>query len=231
MSKSKSDVQLVRYKQGKFSFEIMTKPGTVRLFLEGKLGWDKVLSADAIFTNAKKGNIAKSSDLTKVFGTDDVNKCAEIMVRQGDHQVSAQERKEDISQRKREILAYLHKTYTDQTGLPHPLTRLEVAVTESKVKIDLSRSVHVQAEEIVKKMLGVLVFRKGTSQYSVSVPKQYRTSVGAIVNKFSPSLHKEIRGADNITWKMSLSLGDVDRFLLEMNSVTEGNFTLEKIEV
>lgn len=221
-----SSIQYVRYKKGKHSFEIMTKHGSVRLFLAGKLGWDKVLSADAIFTNAKKGNIARDQDLKEVFGTSDINKCAEVIVREGDAQISASERKEDIDTHRRSIIGYLHSSFTDQTGIAHPIARLESVLDEAKIRIDPSLSVHKQAEEVIKKMQGKLVFKKGTTDYTITVNKQHAKKCSTIVNKYSPAMHKEQRNTDGITWKVCLSLGDMTQFMNDMNKITEGDFTM-----
>jgi len=225
---SVSKDQLVRYKKGKYSFEIITKKGSVQLFLEGKLGWDKVLAVDAIFTNSKKGDIARKSELISVFGSDDINKCAEFMVRQGNAQISASERKEDTQKHKRAVLSYLNKSYTDQAGLPHPVTRLEIALEESKTRIDPTVSVNKIAEEFIKKMMGKLVFKKGGEDYTLSVPKEYAKKCSAVVHRFSPSLHKEIRSETGTIWKICLNLPDFDSFVAEMNRFTTGNFTLER---
>jgi rRNA metabolism SBDS family protein len=219
--------QTVRYKKGKHSFEILTKQGSVRQFLTGKLGWDKVLSADVIFTNSKKGDIAKKQDLITVFGTDDVNKCAEIMVRQGDAQVSASERKEDISVHRRQILEYLHKTYTDQAGLPHPLVRLETILEEAKIRIDPAVSVHKHCEDVIKRMIGKIVFKRNASDYTITVPKEHVKTCRDVVCKYCPVGRKEIREAGSTTWKVSITSSDFDNFLLEMNKITGGDFTVK----
>lgn len=219
-------MQLVRYKKGKHSFEIATKPGSVRLFLTGKLGWDKVLSAEAIFTNAKKGNVAREQDLKEVFGFSDINKCAEIIAREGDAQVSASERKEDIDNHFRAILGYLHRSYTDQTGNRYPISKLELIMEEAKIKVDPTVSVHKQAEEVIKKMQGKIVFKKGTSDYTITVSREYSKKCSAVVYKYSPSMHKEQRNSAGTTWKVCLSLAEIDNFTSEMNKITEGDFVM-----
>ena len=45
--------QIVRYKKGRVVFEVVTKPGSVRKYRAGKLGWNNVLIADQVFSNFK----------------------------------------------------------------------------------------------------------------------------------------------------------------------------------
>lgn len=56
--------QLVRYKQGKNTFEIMVKPGTVKKYREGKLDINSVIETDVIFKNQSKGDRANGNDLS-----------------------------------------------------------------------------------------------------------------------------------------------------------------------
>lgn len=221
-----SNIQLVKYKKGKISFEIVTKPGSVKLFLNNKLGWDKVLAADAIFTNYKKGNVAKMSDLKAAFGTDDVNKCAEIIVKEGDTQTSAKERKENIDDHHKKVVTYMHRSYVDQTGNSYPIARLELILAESKVQIDPNVNVHKIAEDIIRKMLGKAVFKRNSVDYTVSVDKKYYKDISSIIYKFSPTIHKENRGKENITWKVSILSSDMNMFTSEMNKITEGDYKM-----
>ena len=55
--------QVVRYKKDKQTFEVLTNPGSVLKFREGKLGWDKVLATDVVFTNSSRGDRARDGDV------------------------------------------------------------------------------------------------------------------------------------------------------------------------
>lgn len=62
-----STTQLVRFKRGKHSFEVMTNVGSAQKFRDGKLGLDNVLQADVVWTNQSKGERAKGSELKYIF--------------------------------------------------------------------------------------------------------------------------------------------------------------------
>lgn len=220
-----SNNQLVRYRKGKHSFEIMTKPGSVRLFRAGKLGWDKVLVADAIFTNSKKGNIAKSNDLVNVFGTDEIDKCAQIMIRDGEAQVSATERKENMEKHRRAVIGYIHNTYLDANNLPHPIARLESIPEQAKVHLDPNGSIQRQAEEIVKRMHGTLVFKKATAEYTVLLEHAYAKKCTGVIYKYC-SDPKDTWDATGCIWKLQISPREFDNFINELNKITQGDYVL-----
>ena len=58
--------QLVRFKSGKITFEILTKPGTCLKFRQGKLGFDSVMFADEVFKNFAKGERPTNEELVYV---------------------------------------------------------------------------------------------------------------------------------------------------------------------
>jgi ribosome maturation protein SDO1 len=217
--------QIVRYKKGRVVFEVVTKPGSVRKYRAGKLGWNNVLIADQVFSNFKKGNVAKSSDLVSVFGTNNSQTILETIVREGELCVSAAERKEDMDAHRRQVIGYLHKTYVDASGLPHPVTRLEGTVDESKVRLDVAVNPKKQAEEVVKKMLGKLVFKKSSMEFTLFLEHKYAKKCQGIVYK-NCEVSKESWDQQGCRWILLSSPGDFDGFVAEMNKVTSGDYLL-----
>ncbi len=217
--------QLVRYRKGGHSFEIITKPGSVRLYRDNKLPWNKVLVIDAIFTNSKKGNVAKSSDLLKVFGTEDIDTCAKTIVTEGEAQVSASERKEDMEKYRKAVLGYIHRNYLDAGGLPHPRPRLETLPEQTKVRLDPNGSVENQAEEIIRKMQGILVFKKGTVEYTLLLEHKYAKKCTGVIYKYC-SNPKDTWDVAGCIWKLQISPREFDAFISELNKITQGDFVL-----
>jgi ribosome maturation protein SDO1 len=203
----------------------MTKDGSVRKYRAGKLGWNNVLVADQVFTDSRKGNVAKSNDLRKVFGTDDLNTCLQKIVQEGDLQVSAKERREDQQQHRRAVIGYMHRTYVDARNLPHPVSRLEGVIDEAKVRLDQRESVEKQADEIVKKLQGTLVFRKNTAEYTVVVKHEYAKKVQSTIYQFS-DVRKEDWSAQGCTWTLNVSPHDLDNLISALNKTTKGDFQL-----
>ena len=217
--------QLVRYKHGKKVYEVVTKPGAVRKYRDGKLGWDNVLATDAIFTNFKKGNFAKGSELQETFGTSDEMKVAKMIVEKGDAQVSASERKQDFEDHRRAVIGFIQRTYVDAKGIPHPRTRIDVAVDESKVRLDPSQQVEKQADDIVKKMQGVLVFKKTLMEYTVFLDHRYAKKCSGIIYK-NAEVQKEDWDAQGCKWALNISPLDFDAFCIELNRSTGGDYLL-----
>ncbi len=83
----------MRLKKGKVHFEVMTHHGAVELWRAQKLGWDKVCTADVVFTDSKKGQRASEAELLEAFGTHDMNEALRIICEKGEVQQNADDRK------------------------------------------------------------------------------------------------------------------------------------------
>lgn len=163
-AKGKHGGQIVRYTSGKHKFEVIAKQGTVLKYRDGNLGFGNVLMVDRIFTNSTRGDIANPNDLNEVFGTEDIMKCCEEIVKNGDLQYTAQERKAFVDAKTNEIVYYINKNYIDpKTKLPHPADRISNCMKECHIRVDPNKDTRRQAEDAVKKMRGKLMFAKAVA--------------------------------------------------------------------
>lgn len=162
--KNNNQTITVRYKKGKDCFELICKPGSVKPYREGKQkNLDKVLLVELVFKNASKADKAKSSELKKVFGTDDQMECIKIILAKGTFPLTKTEIQEMIRQKEGEILNYMHKYYYDSTKnppRPHPETRFKTALEQMRYKIDPHEPVDRQIKAIDKKIIDVLPVKR-----------------------------------------------------------------------
>lgn len=223
---SKNNNQTVRFKKGKYNFEILTRNGAVKLFKENKLGWGKVLAVEAVFTNAKKGNLARASDLISVFGTDNIDKCAQQIINQGNAQISASQKREAVKKHQREIVAYLNKTYVNKNGLPYSSSQLELFLAEAKIKY--TSSMKTDAESLIKKLQGKLVFRKAVQDYTLFIGQEYARKCAKIVYKFSSNF-QEKWSREGCKWVLQLTLQECDDLTKHLTKITGGDYQLSTV--
>jgi ribosome maturation protein SDO1 len=219
--------QIVRYKVGKTNFEILTRPGSVREFKAGKLGWNRVLSVDEIFTNSSKGDRASKSDLKEAFDSDDVNACAQIIVEKGELQLSSSERAEMAEKKKREVIHRIHKYYVDpKTQKPHPVTRIESVLEEVRFVVQHDSNVSDVVDDVVKKLVGKLTLRKTETEGTVFIPHAFVGSVHQALHKYC-AVKGENYDGKGCHYSVTLVPGDVDALLGDLNRITKGDFQFE----
>jgi len=219
--------QLVRYQKGKKKFEIMTKQGAVTKFKEGKLGFNNVCSTTTIFTNSKKGEQAKESDLMEVFETTNEEEVCKLIIKMGTLQLTAKEREAKVQQKRQQILHHIHSNWEDpKSKLPHPMLRLENAFKASKCKVDVEGDVMKQAEDAVKKMQGELFFAKISQiQGTLTLATKYMGVVEGMIRRFT-TVNKVDYAGSSVVYQFECSRGNLEKFQGALFKPTDGNYKL-----
>ena len=106
-----------------------------------------------IFKNVKKADRADDEQLTLAFETIEGNRLAAIFLLQGDFAWTQEQRQKWVEKKKKQIITILARNCINpQSKKPHPPKRIEKAMEEAKVSIDLNRSAEEQVETILKKL-------------------------------------------------------------------------------
>jgi len=219
--------QIVRFKAGKITFEAMTKVGSVLKFRDGKLGWDNVPLVDEVFKNSQKGERANSEELKAAFGTENVVECLKAIVEKGELQLTSDERKDKVEKKRAEIVNYIHKYYIDpKLKTPHPVVRIENALTTLKIKVDPDIPTERQCQDIVKKLPEVMPIRKMEMEGTLTVTHQYVGAVSNVIQQWAKVL-RENYTSDGCTMELSMVPGDYDSFMSDLQKATKGDFQFD----
>jgi len=222
------DFQIVKYKDKKLTYEALVKPGTVLQFREGKIAnIDNVLFIDEIFTNYSKGEKAKTADLQGTFNTTNVKDCLKIIVEKGEYHLSTQELKEKRDKKKREIITYIQKYYTDpKSKKAHPLVRIENAFDLIKYNVDPFIPMEQQAQACVKLMIDHLPLKKSEVNAEITIKHQWLGQCTSTIRKWC-SIQSENYDHIGARYKVSLIPGDYDIFIKEIESITKGDYDIK----
>eukprot|EP01080_Neovahlkampfia_damariscottae_P001491 gene1491-12108_t len=220
-----SDFQVVKYKKNKCNFEVLVKPQTVLKYKNGKLQVDDVIYSETVFTNAQKGDKAKIEDLKIEFGEKSEKEYVIEIINEGEYQLSTQERKELQEKKKKEIMNYIHKYYTDpRTKKPHPFTRIETAFPLIKYNVDIWEATEKQAAIVVKKFIDIqLPMSKDEVEAVIKLKHQFIGSAMAIVKKYT-TVRRENYDGQGVTLEVTMIPGDYDILLKELNTNTKGEY-------
>eukprot|EP01084_Bolivina_argentea_P163557 284516_1 len=219
--------QLVKFSQGKHKFEVVAKQGSVLKYRDGKIGWQNVLMIDQIFTNSTRGDIANVSDLNQVFGTEDIRKCCEEIIKNGELQYTAQERKKFIEDKTSEIIYYINKNYVDpKTKLPHPRDRIAHALKECHIRVDAKGDTRRQAEDAVKKMRGKLMFAKAVAlRAKLTIKASHYGQCTNLIHKIA-NVMKEEWMETGCEFTLELSNADINTLTAALMKPTNGDYQI-----
>jgi ribosome maturation protein SDO1 len=227
-----TDVTLVKYSFDGEKFEIMVKPDPA---LDYKLGKKKDISAvlvsDEIYTDSGKGTRPSVEKLLKAFNTEDQALIAEIIMQKGDLNLTTDQRRKMIEEKRKQIVHFIAKTYVDpKSHLPHPPLRIEQAMKDGRVSIDPQKSVDEQVKEIVDKLRSIIALKSENLQLEITIPAQFASQSYAVLKSVG-SLKKE-EWQNNGSLKAILEIPAAARptVIDRLGSITKGSATVEVVQ-
>ena len=188
------DYVIARYEKGGHKFEILVNPDKAFKLREGeKVNIDDVLVGDYIYKDARKGDRASPEEVRKVFGTTDIRKVAEIIVRKGELHLTTEQRRKLLEAKRRLIINFISRSAIDpRTKTPIPPQRIEKAMEEARVSVDLYKSVEEQAAHIIKAIARHIPIKIARALVTVKVPP-------AVAGRAYPELRR-LGEAKNERW-------------------------------
>ena len=186
---SLEDSVTARYETGGNRFEILIDPKLAQDYSEGEeIDWEDAIAADGIWSDNAKGERSPDTLVKEMFQTTDLIEIYKIILNKGTIQLTSQQRKEMVEQKRKQIIANIvANAMNPQTGGPHPPQRIENAIDEAKISIDPMESVETQVGKIIKaiKFLIPISFEKirvAVKIQAIHVGKCYGqiTSLGSI---------------------------------------------------
>lgn len=231
--------QVIRMKIGKTTFEVLAKPGNAMKYRGGKLGYDKVLLTDEVFTDANKGKKASLAELKKALpdhlkgrlaaGTEikSMPDAARIIVDHGDIALTTAERQEAARARRAALVEHIHKYFIDpKSKRPHPAARIETALDNIKLRIDGDTPLERLVADALKKLPDVLPLKKVTMGGTLTVPHALVSQVQASVSKMV-TIDRQTYDADGCTMCVSMCPGDLDGLLRALERIGKGAIQME----
>ena len=151
------------------TFEILLDPKVMDFIKQGKeVDLIDYMAVEDIFNNARKGTRPAEDKLQEAFGTDDIGEIAKRIIAKGEVQITAEQRKEMLEVKKHKIIAYISaNAINPQTKLPHPPTRIELALEEAKFRADPFKSVEKQVDEAMHLLRPLIPIRFEKSRVAI----------------------------------------------------------------
>ena len=151
------------------TFEILLDPVVMNFIKQGKeVDLTDYMAVEDIFNNARKGTRPAEDKLKEAFGTEEVGEIAKRIIAKGEVQITAEQRKEMLEVKRNKIIAYISaNAINPQTKLPHPPTRIELALEECKFRVDPFKSVEKQVEEAMHLLRPLLPIRFEKSKVAI----------------------------------------------------------------
>lgn len=213
-------------------FEILVKPKEAMDLRNGKsVSLSEAVVSDTIYKDVKKGLKASPSSLKKVFGTTDFETIAREIITKGEIPVTAQQRKEMLEAKKKQIIMFIARNTVDpKTNLPIPPSRIELAIEQARVSIDPNKDVEPQALQIIKELSKLIPIKLAKAILEVNIPAKYAKlqqqiqSMGEVKKtKWMPS--------GGLLVEMEIPAGSQTEVISKIGSLTKGEAEVKVVKV
>ncbi|MCL5788389.1 MAG: ribosome assembly factor SBDS [Candidatus Marsarchaeota archaeon] len=223
---------VARYEVRGHRFEVLVKPDEAWEYRNGKRkSMTDVLVSEEIFKDAGKGLRAPENLLKEVFGTQDPYTIAHKILTQGELQLTAQQRQAMTENTRRQIITYIARNCVDpKTGLPHPPTRIELALEQVRFAVNPYKSVEEQALEAMKLLRTILPLKVSISVLEIKVPANFRKTYGQVAQL--GSVKSTSWGTDgSYTVTVEIPGGMKPEVIEKVNSLTHGQAEIKEASV
>ncbi len=218
------DAVVARLSSYSTTFEILVDPELAMAVKSGQSDDIRgVLALDKVFKDAKKGDKAADEMVQKVFGTTDVLKVAEEILRRGEIQVTTEQRRQMREQRLRQVIALISKrAINPQTGTPHPPTRIESAMETARVHVDEFKSAEEQLPSIIKALQPLVPLKFEIRRIAVKIPAAHTGKAQRVVKSFATVKQEQWLNDGSWAAVVEVPAGIQAEFFDKLNELTSG---------
>jgi ribosome maturation protein SDO1 len=214
-------------------FEVLVDPDAALAIKRGEFDGDleDVIAAEDVFENASRGDRPAESALEDVFGTTDPMEIIPQVIKDGEIQITAEQRKEMQEQKHKQLINRITRNAVNpqMDDAPHPPERIESALEETDFKIDPMEPVENQVDDALEALRPVIPIRFDTVKVAVHLPANYAGSGQAKVREFGDLEREEWQSDGSWIGVVEFPAGMQNDFYDLVNEVSSGNAETEII--
>ncbi len=213
-------------------FEVLVHPELALRVKQGeKVELEQLVAVEQVFRDARKGEKASVEHAMKVLGAGSLEEVIYRIVRKGEIQLTTEQRRKMQEQRRRQVISYIAKhAINPQTGTPHPPQRIEKALEEAKVNIDIHRSAEAQVPEVVKAIRRILPLKFEERTMAVKVPWRYVSKAQHVVKMYGKPEREEWLRDGSWVFAITLPAGAMEEMLGKLEAATRGEVEVRRLE-
>ncbi len=213
-------------------FEILVDPNKALEFKKGKsINMDDILAYPTIYHDVRNTETVAKEELQKAFGTADVYKIAERIIKTGDIQLTTEQRREMTEQKRTQIVAIISKrAINPQTNTPHPMQRILNAINQTGISIDPFIDAELQLDKVINAIKPLLPIRFQRVTLQIKITPQFAGRVYAVLKEFGGMKQEQWLNDGSLQVAMEILAGIQDELTQKIAGLTSGNFELKVVK-
>ncbi|MEM4246012.1 MAG: ribosome assembly factor SBDS [Candidatus Bathyarchaeia archaeon] len=213
-------------------FEILVKPDPALRFKQGeRLGISQVLGIEEVYSDANKGTRISAEKMKKSFGTLDILSVAERILREGELQLTTDQRRRLTEEKKRQIVAFISRNSIDpRSGAPHPPLRIEQALEQVRVSIDPFKSVEEQSKTVLEQLKKILPIKIENMKVAVRIAPEFAAKAYNIVKNLGTVTKEEWLKDGSWSGVVEMPAGLYGPFVDKIGKATRGTVQAQPLK-
>ncbi|MDD3754413.1 MAG: ribosome assembly factor SBDS [Methanobacterium sp.] len=205
-------------------FEVLVDPDLASDFKRGEdIQIEEILAVEEVFKDAKKGDKASEDAMNKAFETTDPLEAAATIIRKGQVQLTAQQRRDMQEDKRRMIVAKItREAINPQTKLPHPARRIEIAMEEAKIRVDPFKSVDEQVNITLKAIRRLIPINLEKVKVAIRIPGEDSGKAYGIISEFGKIMKEEWQQDGSWVAIVEIPGGMQENFYQKLSEITHG---------
>lgn len=213
-----------RFKTHGTVFEVLVDPEGALMYRQGEdVDVEKILAAEDVFENASRGDRSSEEDLLRAFETTDVVVIAGKIIKKGELQLTAEQRKWIVEKKRRQVVSFIAtNAINPQTGTPHPPARIERAMEEAHVNIDPTKPFEDLINLTMKAIRPIIPIRFEEVDVAVKMPPAYAPKAYGEIASFAKLQREEWQNDGSWVGVVRLPAGLQNEFYGLVNRLSKG---------
>ncbi|MFX1459673.1 MAG: ribosome assembly factor SBDS [Promethearchaeota archaeon] len=188
-----------------------------------KISIDLIFESFTVFEDLRRGKKATDGDMEVIFNTTDGRTIACHVLLEGDIQWTKTQREEEKEKKLKKIIAIITKNAINpQNKKPHPYQRIEKAIEEAKVKIDLMKNAEEQVDDVVKSIRAIIPIRMEQVEMAIKIPSAFTAKGYNIVAQLAHIKKEEWQSDGSWVSVVNLPAGLQMELIDKLNKLTHG---------
>ena len=205
-------------------FELWVDPEKAMDLKTGKeIALEDLIASEEVFEDARKGLRASTVNINKAFGTNDLKKIAYVIVKEGEVQITTEQRKAILDEKTKAIANTISKRGVNpQTNMPHPADRVLRAMEQAKVRIDLEKRVEEQIDGVLEKIQSIIPIKFEKIQLAIKIPPSFAGKASGVVRGFGTMVKEEWAKDGSYICLIEIPAGMQPDIYNRLNDLTHG---------
>ena len=213
-------------------FEVLIDPNKALDFKKGaKIDINEIIAFPGVYHDVRNTERVPEQDLQKIFGTTDVLKIAEKIIREGELQLTTEQRRQMVEQRRMQIATIIaRRGINPQTNTPHPPQRILNAMDKAGINIDPFVDGEQQIDKVLKGIKTIIPIKFQNVIIQFKIPPQFAGKAYTTLKASGAIISEQWLNDGSLQLSLKMMAGLQEEVFQKIAGLTQGSFETKLVK-